>query len=622
MSTYYNNYISTFRHLLGFNPLSVFYARNALLRKLRYDMPFREKYQLQEITAGRRKGADTENQLKQKIDEVQKKRFFSPLDIRWADNEPTSKRERVKEYTVHGMSGFRNIVGFVNRDQALETDTFLLFLDHFYHSDLYHRSWYYQKFNDMPVRIKRKLYPHLFRHEQMVDSELYTPLGLGIMKSPKTPYKPQFRPRFRPFARLFSSAASRNMTVFGELPPNVFIEEEKIMTYVGYEKVLGNEAKMENLLARRRKIASIKFHSRLGRERATRCFGLSKIHVFPLRRKARRITAPFRITRNRFKTRREIEEPIYGGVNEIFNLDAQVKLVNREYKGQVLEREEHEDLVRYPSASRVARVNMSSYIQYSWWEPVLWEDNANFVGNDESDIGADEFAMVRGEGAKYFFPKSRDKGMHKKNYVFSSFSKLWQRQKSANFFKQMGVHFNFFKRKLVNLSNGGRLRYAQNVKESSKLTYSQKFLYLLQYSLLWFISRTICSDMQLALSFIKNGLIYINGQQITNPLFIVSRLSVIRFAIPTFLFPFFDLFVWKLIHAKKEISHFKDYFAKFAPPSVIEVSFKTGEMLFLAQALCEKEFRAPMFNLDFSDAALYGQRFFKKQKKFGFGRLI
>lgn len=254
-------------------------------------------------------------------------------------------------------------------------------------------------------------------------------------------------------------------------------------------------------------------------------------------------------------------------------------------------------------------------------EMSVWDPDFNLDNVLISSDSADEYSALIGNLNKFFFPPSRDKGHNKRNFSISSFNKLWQRERVTGIFKNLGKHFGFLKKKIKNLANNRRLRGWKSVAFGQEITFIKKFLYLYQYSLFTTVCRVFCCSHDIALAFIKNGIVFVNGQKVIDPYFIVPRLALIKVDIPNFILPIFDLLVWKLCKAKNDISFNSVYFSKFGYLSSTEISFKTAEILFLAMPLTSREFRKGLHDTSFLQDILVSQRYFSKQKKFGLGRL-
>jgi len=674
----------TFVSVNKLKPISTFAPRGFLFSKLRHDMTFRDRYQYNEIVEERKfnqaiqatftkkfKFGDLISNIpikpapaaavSNKIELIQNKRFLTALDIWWSDNEPHSSNLRIKEFRATEVGGFRGKVGYA-MPQELESEPLIKERDLQNYPD--ERSWFYLKHNEMPTRIKRKWYPYLFKYEHSIDVEhagrlgiirvgseipegsrtlLGPPLRYGKSSKYSKPYNTYNRrkPGINPMHYFYHSYSvdrtgggwnpiGLGLNLWAKLYPSYplsMLTPEYVYDLIGYEVIVGHEEKFVRLVNKRRKLAARKFLSKISRVKPVRFFNFSGTKEVRVLRTTAGKFNPLRVTTSRLKTLREIEAPLFGSDPwRIFDLEVQLGFARIDWKEQNLERLEHDELLRYPKSTRDPSnrdpIYGRRYKQLVFNEPILWEDNASYVSNSEIDEGSDEFSSVKTIATSDYFPRSRDKGHHKRNHMLSSFSKLWQREHSVRFFKQLSVHFNFLKTKIKNLSLGKRLRSIQNVKQTTSILYHKKFDYLFQFSLLGLLNRTLCCDLQVVLAFIKDGLVYVNGKQITDPLFIVSRLSLIKLGIPIFIFPIFDLLVWKLTHFKGETVDYKESFSKFGPPSTTEVSFKLGEMLLLADQLSIKGFRRQMFNLEFSPGLLHGQRFFTKQKKFGMGRLL
>lgn len=252
--------------------------------------------------------------------------------------------------------------------------------------------------------------------------------------------------------------------------------------------------------------------------------------------------------------------------------------------------------------------------------PIVWHGSLSAFNHTLVNYKHQSFYQITSSLRKGIFPKSKDKDKSKKNYKFSAFSKLWQREYAARFFTALTVQNRWLYNKLNNLGRGHRLRDMQI--KHHHIDYRYKFWTFFNRSILGFLVKHFCNDFKLAVAFIKSGLVFINGISTRDPFSMVHKLSLVKINLPFLYFSIFELLRWKLQRVKFKAFVEKPFFLRFAPSTEVEVSFKLGELFLLPLMYQDTELKRSILELHFSPALLFSQRFFPKQKKFGLGRLI
>jgi len=230
------------------------------------------------------------------------------------------------------------------------------------------------------------------------------------------------------------------------------------------------------------------------------------------------------------------------------------------------------------------------------------------------------FNALANSHKRSFFPRTRDKDKSKRNNLLSSFNKLWQREYSSHFFKDLGIQFDWLYNKLNNMGRGHRVRGMQLY--FHRINYRYKFWTFWQRSILGFVYYHFCRDFKIVYSLIKAGLIFVNGRVVTDPFVIVNKLSIVKIDMSPFLFIAFALLVWKLRKVSPKSFIKKSFFLKFSPSTNVEVSFKLGEYFIMPLEYADREVKRSFLELHFNLSLLFSQRFYPKQNGFGLGRLI
>ena len=255
----------------------------------------------------------------------------------------------------------------------------------------------------------------------------------------------------------------------------------------------------------------------------------------------------------------------------------------------------------------------------SFRKPVVWH------GSDAMQrmLFNEKFTRYEALNAYYkrlIFPPTRDKDKSKRNYNFSSYYKLWQREYTKIFFNDLTVQFNWLYNKLNNMGRGYRVRNMQL--RSNIIDYRESFWTFWHRSILGFVFGCFCFDIKIAFGLIKHGFVFINGIVAMDPFLMVHKLSIVKIDIPSFFFVVFGMLVWKLRKSKLKSFVKKTLLSRFSPATNLETSFKLGEYFVLPLQYMDLENSRSFLTSHFQLALLFSQRFFPKQKGFGFGRLI
>ena len=219
------------------------------------------------------------------------------------------------------------------------------------------------------------------------------------------------------------------------------------------------------------------------------------------------------------------------------------------------------------------------------------------------------------------FPRTKDKSYLKKNKKLLPFNKLLQREIANLFLKGLGKHFKFLKLKLNNLGRGFRLKRKPQ-KYFPKLSYINRFIFLWQFTIFGFLSKILSFNFKFVLGLIKQGYVYVNGQQVFDPFHYIDKLNIIHLDFPYSFYPLIELVAWKFSNIKFNSILKTTYFKKFAPPFNLEVNYKTIEFLVLPSSFDPRELRNNYLNVQSILPVLFSQWFFPKQKYFGLGRNI
>lgn len=203
--------------------------------------------------------------------------------------------------------------------------------------------------------------------------------------------------------------------------------------------------------------------------------------------------------------------------------------------------------------------------------------------------------------------------------LLNSFNKRWQRAQHKLLMRELGGKFKLFLHQIRHESRRTDKNFTLKTTKSTAMVNT-----LVNTTLISFLKNVFGFSWKVSLLFIKGGLILVNNEVMRNPFFNIQDLTLIRFNVT----PLYAL-VLRFLFWRFTIQEFmpflkKSFFRRFTAHGFIEANYTLGEYLVLPNF---KEnfnfFRSKSFFEMVAPLHLsLSQRFFKKQKRFGLGRLI